>query len=89
MSFEERLNKLERKTNHLFDVMATQREAMTKALQGVQTTLIEQDLMLRAHMTSVLEELKEMARRVDEQEAWRENVEERLRKLEERRPPAA
>jgi len=50
---------LERETNHLFEVMATQRELVSKALQQVETALLEQEPMLRAHMTNVLETMKD------------------------------
>ena len=88
MSFEDRLCKLEREFNHLVNVMGTQRESVSKALQGVQTTMLEQELMLRTHLGGMLEALKELAQRQAEQEEWRTKIEERVSRLE-KRPPAA
>ena len=88
MSFEDRLNKLEREFNHLVSVMATQRESIAQALQGVQTTMLEQELMLRTHLKGMLEALRELSQRQDEQDSWRATIEERVARLESR-PPAA
>jgi len=88
MTFEDRLTRLEREFNHLVNVMGTQRESVSKALQGVQTTMLEQELMLRTHLGGMLEALKELAQRQAEQEEWRSTIEERVSRLE-KRPPAA
>ena len=89
MTFEDRLHKLEREFNHLVNVMGTQRETVTKALQGVQTTMLEQEMMLRTHLSGMLEAFKELGQRQDEQDAWKATMEERVRRLESERPPAA
>ena len=83
MSLEERVKRLERDYDHVLNVMATQRENIGKAFSQVQTALLEQEMTLRTHLQKVQATLQEMAAQVDEHQAWRVRVEERLSRLEE------
>jgi hypothetical protein len=87
VSLEERV-KLEREHQHLLQVMATQRENIGRAFSQVQTALLEQEMTLRTHLQNIHIILQELVARVDEHEAWKQRVEERLDRLE-RQPPAA
>lgn len=89
MNLEDEVKNLRRDVGHLTTVMATQREVISKALQDVQMTLIEQEVTLRSQLQKILDTLEKVAARVDEQENWRVDVEERLERLEQDRPPAA
>ncbi|MCE7870721.1 hypothetical protein DYH09_10115 [bacterium CPR1] len=83
MSLEERVKRLERDYDHVLNVMAAQRENIGKAFSQVQTALLEQEMTLRTHLQKVQATLQEMAAQVDEHQAWRVRVEERLGRLEE------
>lgn len=92
MSLEERVRKLEqrleREMGHFNTVLATQRETITRALQDVQVTLIEQEVTVRSQMLGFQTIVHEVLELVLEQEAWRKEVESRLDGLE-GKPPAA
>lgn len=89
MSLEERVKRLERDYDHVLNVMAAQRENIGKAFSQVQTALLEQEMTLRTHLQKVQATLQEMAAQVDEHQAWRVRVEERLSRLEGGASPAA
>lgn len=65
------------------------RERMEKAFTEVRLSMLEQELAQKVQLQTVLDVVEKLANQADEQEAWRVQIEARVGRLEQGRPPAA